>query len=288
MLSLDTFLVFAGAALVLAALPGPGLLYIAGRTLAGGRRVGLASCVGSALGGLVHVLAGALGVSALIVGLQPLLTAAFAGAVLGERVAPRQWAGLGLGLLGVALVLGRKLGQGPGDALGALACVAALLGYRGMEGDRNPLRPEVIGHAMGKAVEATSERADVRKVLLAEDNPVNQEVAVALIGSTGVVVDVASDGQQAVDMVRNGDYANVLMDVKMPVLDGLDATRAIRRLPQGAQLPILAMTANAFDEERKRCMDAGMDDHLSKPVDPAQLFTMLLRWLPDADRALQR
>ncbi|RTL17633.1 MAG: response regulator [Burkholderiales bacterium] len=118
-----------------------------------------------------------------------------------------------------------------------------------------------------------------RKVLLAEDNPVNQEVAVALIGSTGVVVDVASDGQQAVDMVRNGDYALVLMDVQMPVLDGLDATRAIRRLPQGAQLPILAMTANAFDEERQRCLDAGMDDHVAKPVVAEQLFTTLYDWL---------
>lgn len=118
-----------------------------------------------------------------------------------------------------------------------------------------------------------------RKVLLAEDNPVNQEVAVALIGSTGVVVDVASDGQQAVDMVKNGDYALVLMDVQMPVLDGLDATRAIRRLPQGAQLPILAMTANAFDEERQRCLDAGMDDHVAKPVVAEQLFTTLYDWL---------
>lgn len=69
------------------------------------------------------------------------------------------------------------------------------------------------------------------------------------------------------------------MDVQMPVLDGLDATRAIRRLPQGAQLPILAMTANAFDEERQRCLDAGMDDHVAKPVVAEQLFTTLYDWL---------
>jgi signal transduction histidine kinase/ActR/RegA family two-component response regulator len=123
-----------------------------------------------------------------------------------------------------------------------------------------------------------------RRLLLAEDNPVNQEVAVALIGSAGLVVDVAADGQQAIDMVRSGDYALVLMDVQMPVMDGLDATRAIRALPQGAELPILAMTANAFDEERQRCLDAGMDDHVAKPVVAEQLFATLHDWLSGARR----
>jgi len=123
-----------------------------------------------------------------------------------------------------------------------------------------------------------------RRILLAEDNPVNQEVAVALIGSAGLAVDVAADGQQAVDMVQAGDYALVLMDVQMPVMDGLDATRAIRRLPQGAELPILAMTANAFDEERQRCLDAGMDDHVAKPVVAEQLFATLHDWLSGARR----
>ncbi len=127
-----------------------------------------------------------------------------------------------------------------------------------------------------------------RRLLLAEDNPVNQEVAVALIGSAGLAVDVAADGQQAVDMVQAGDYALVLMDVQMPVMDGLDATRAIRRLPQGAELPILAMTANAFDEERQRCLDAGMDDHVAKPVVAEQLFATLHDWLSGARRPQRR
>ena len=117
------------------------------------------------------------------------------------------------------------------------------------------------------------------RILLAEDNAVNQEVAVALIGSAGLTVDVAGDGQQAVDMVKTGHYALVLMDVQMPVMDGLDATRAIRALPQGATLPILAMTANAFDDERQRCLDAGMDDHVAKPVVAEQLFATLYDWL---------
>ncbi|HEY9108827.1 MAG TPA: ATP-binding protein [Roseateles sp.] len=120
------------------------------------------------------------------------------------------------------------------------------------------------------------------RLLLAEDNAVNQEVAVALLGSAGLTVDVAGDGQQAVDKVRTGDYALVLMDVQMPVMDGLDATRTIRALPQGATLPILAMTANAFDDERQRCLDAGMDDHVAKPVVAEQLFATLYDWLSGA------
>ncbi|MFG6459493.1 ATP-binding protein [Roseateles sp. BYS96W] len=126
------------------------------------------------------------------------------------------------------------------------------------------------------------------RILLAEDNAVNQEVAVALIGSAGLTVDVAVDGRQAVDMVKAGDYALVLMDVQMPVMDGLEATRTIRQLPEGATLPILAMTANAFDEERRRCLEAGMDDHVAKPVVAEQLFATLYDWLSGARNVMPR
>ncbi len=126
------------------------------------------------------------------------------------------------------------------------------------------------------------------RILLAEDNAVNQEVAVALIGSAGLTVEVAVDGRQAVDMVKAGGYALVLMDVQMPVMDGLEATRTIRQLPEGATLPILAMTANAFDEERRRCLDAGMDDHVAKPVVAEQLFATLYDWLSGARRVAPR
>ncbi|RQO62474.1 hybrid sensor histidine kinase/response regulator [Paucibacter sp. KBW04] len=120
-----------------------------------------------------------------------------------------------------------------------------------------------------------------RRVLLAEDNMVNQEVAIALLGSAGLAVDVAPDGKAALDMMSdpNKDYALVLMDVQMPIMDGLDATRAIRRLERGRDIPILAMTANAFAEERQRCLDAGMNDHVAKPVVAEQLFGTLHLWL---------
>ena len=118
-----------------------------------------------------------------------------------------------------------------------------------------------------------------RRVLLAEDNVVNQEVAVALLQSAGLEVDVANDGVEACEMVQQGDYGLVLMDVQMPAMDGLDATRAIRATDKGRQLPILAMTANAFAEERQRCLDAGMNDHVAKPVVAEQLFLTLRRWL---------
>ncbi|MFZ4288949.1 response regulator [Variovorax sp. HJSM1_2] len=117
-------------------------------------------------------------------------------------------------------------------------------------------------------------------VLLAEDNPVNQEVATELLHAAGLVVDIADDGEQAVRMVRRGTYDLVLMDVQMPRMDGLQATELLRQDPKLADLPIIAMTANAFSEDRQACLDAGMNDHLAKPVDPRILHDALLRWLP--------
>ena len=118
------------------------------------------------------------------------------------------------------------------------------------------------------------------RVLLAEDNLVNQEVAMELLQDTGLEVDLAGNGQVALEMARQNSYDLVLMDVQMPVMDGLQATRAIHALPGRAQLPILAMTANAFEDERQRCLEAGMCDHVAKPVDPERFYGALRRWLP--------
>ena len=119
------------------------------------------------------------------------------------------------------------------------------------------------------------------RVLLAEDSPVNQQVAGELLVLAGVTVEVAGDGRTAVEAARDGGFDLILMDVQMPILDGLEATREIRRLPGLGTVPIVAMTANAFDDDRRACLAAGMNDHLAKPVDPERLYATLARWIPE-------
>ncbi len=122
------------------------------------------------------------------------------------------------------------------------------------------------------------------RVLLVEDNDLNQEVATALLEDAGFVVELASNGAVAVEMLRARgvplDCDIVLMDMQMPVMDGLTATQEIRRLSHCATLPIVAMTANAMTGDRERCLEAGMNDHVAKPIDPDDLWQKLLRWIP--------
>ena len=105
------------------------------------------------------------------------------------------------------------------------------------------------------------------RVLLAEDNLVNQQVAMAFLTAAGLRVVVANNGVEAVDWVKKEQFALVLMDMQMPDMDGVEAARVIRGLPQGARLPIVAMTAAAMDEDKQACLAAGMNAHVSKPID---------------------
>jgi two-component system, sensor histidine kinase and response regulator len=118
-----------------------------------------------------------------------------------------------------------------------------------------------------------------KRVLLAEDEPISQEVARGLLEDVHLVVDIAEDGQQALELARRYAYDLILMDMQMPNLNGINATRAIRVASLNQATPILAMTANAFEEDRQACLDSGMNDHIAKPVDPDMMYESVLEWL---------
>jgi PAS domain S-box-containing protein len=148
--------------------------------------------------------------------------------------------------------------------------------------------PLLRGHGVLPAVNANSaadaeallrRRHRGERILVAEDNPVNQEVLLAILHGVGLNAAVAANGQEAVALAKVGDYCMALMDMQMPLMGGLEATRAIRELPDWRARPILALTANAFDEDRLACKEAGMDDFIIKPVDVNALYATILHWL---------
>jgi signal transduction histidine kinase/DNA-binding LytR/AlgR family response regulator len=122
-------------------------------------------------------------------------------------------------------------------------------------------------------------------ILLVEDNAINRQLAMELLKQAGLVVSLANNGKEAVEMVQRSDFDAVLMDIHMPVMDGYEATRLIRAMPGKDTLPIIAMTANAMSGDREKCLAAGMNDHVAKPIDPDLLFAALNTWVSPGQRA---
>jgi len=141
---------------------------------------------------------------------------------------------------------------------------------------RQPARPLGPTHVSDAGLEAVRNA----RVLLVEDNDINQQVARELLQDAGMRVDVAANGEAALAMLEQDTFDLVFMDMQMPVMDGLEATRALRRVPRLADLPVVAMTANAMEQDRQQCLDSGMNDFLSKPIDPRELLGVLVRWIP--------
>ena len=124
-----------------------------------------------------------------------------------------------------------------------------------------------------------------RRILVVEDEPVNREITSILLAEAGLNVDAAEDGAQAVEMFETNTYDLILMDMQMPVMGGLDATRKIRTHSRGRSVPILALTANAYSEDKALCLAAGMNDFITKPINPDRLYVTLLSWLTSGDQA---
>ncbi len=188
----------------------------------------------------------------------------------------RKFGGTGLGLAitrRLAELMGGEVGVN--SQLGSGSCF--WFTARLKPGDE--ARSLVNSSLAGMLPQAVQDSLAGRHLLIVEDEPINREIALELIQEFGTTADTAENGIQALEMLRQRTYDLILMDMQMPEMDGLEATRRIRAESQYTLLPIIAMTANAFAEDRERCIEAGMNDFIVKPVDPDELKMQLLRYL---------